>query len=512
LRARFETASVLRHSLDNPEWRRFYSNDKIAILVCDYRAEEGLNLQGREAVLVHFDLPFSPGRIEQRMGRLDRFSRGKPVRSILLCADGNAWEESWLSFMNEGLGVFSDSIASLQYSTSDWIAQGTKKSFTLGSEAWDDLARQLDGASGEVAKQKRLIAEQDAMDLMDLSDDTSEALVSRLHALETPAFLRSFPETLADWAEKALSIKLCEDDRNHPGVFRLVVSEDRTLIPQRQFETYFAGALDATYKPTPWAKDARAASRKMSFRRRLAQERRCLVARYGEQFLDALYAYTRKDDRGRCYALWRGRRNMPKRCEGVYLRFDFVIEAEDSQALTAFGDAVDPRAIRREADAILSPMHLEIWLDADHEIVADTAILALLHAPLVSPPGPSQDGDFDLDHRRWATAVAQHDGFRDWHVRLRRSAQVAREKVGDLHRVRGHIAEAKKSAEDWLRNFECQMASRLVVLPEAGRKAEVRQLDGELAWRKAIIDSLDKPRLLLDSVGVIVLDRRSFNN
>lgn len=511
LRARFEPASVLRHSLDNPEWRKFYSNVQMAILVCDHRAEEGLNLQGREAVLVHFDLPFSPGRIEQRMGRLDRFSRGKPVRSILLCADGNTWEESWLSFMNEGLGVFSDSIAGLQYSTSDWIAQGINKSFTLGPEAWDDLAGQLTGPSGEVAKQKRLIAEQDAMDVMDLSDGFSDALVARLHALEAAAFLKSFPETLASWAEKALNIKIFEEDRNYPGVFRLVVSEDRTLIPQRQFETYFAGALDAAYKPAPWAKDARAASRKMSFGRRLAQERRCLVARYGEKFLDALYSYTRKDDRGRCCAVWRGRKNLPKRYEGVYLRFDFVIEAEDSQALAECDGVVDPRAIRREADAILSPLHLEVWFDADHEIVSDAGILALLNAPLVSPPGPSQDGDFDLDRRRWA-AVAQQDGFRDWQVKLRRSVQVAREKVSALHKVRGHIAEAKKTAEDWLRNFECQMASRLAVLPEAGREAEGRQLDGELAWRRAIINSLDKPRFLLDSVGVMVLDHRSFNN
>ena len=325
LRARFEPNLVLRHSVDNSEWRKFYSNVQMAILVCDHRAEEGLNLQGRDAVLVHFDLPFSPGRIEQRMGRLDRFSRGNPVRSVLLCADGNTWEESWLSFMNEGLGVFSDSIASLQYSTSGWIAQGTNKSFTLGSEAWDDLAEQLTGPTGEVAKQKRLIAEQDAMDLMDLSDGLSDALVYRLHALENAAYFKSFPDTLASWAEKALNIKIFEEDRNYPGVFRLVVSEDRTLIPQSQFETYFAGALDAAYKPAPWAKDARAASRKMSFGRRLAQERRCLVVRYGEKFLDALYSYTRNDDRGRCFAVWRGRRSLPKQYEGVYLRFDFVI-------------------------------------------------------------------------------------------------------------------------------------------------------------------------------------------
>jgi ATP-dependent helicase HepA len=511
LKTRFGPGPVLRHSLDETQWYRFHYADAFTVLICDGRAEEGLNLQGHEAVLVHFDLPLSPGRIEQRMGRLDRFSRGDPVRSIVLCSDDNPWEEAWLSLMNDGLGVFNESIASLQYSTAGWIDRGSSRSFEIGSDAWTELALQLAGEKGEVAREKRLIAEQDAMDFMDLSVDSGDAFVDRLRALETPAFIQSFSESLVTWGKQALNIQMYEEDRNHPGVFRLLFFEDWTLIPERLFRAYFAGALDSSSRPPPWARDRRASSRPMSFSRSVAQQRRSLVARYGEKFLDALYDYTRDDDRGRCYALWRCRENIPQKIEGAYIRLEFVIEADDSEALAVTNGVADPLAIRREADALLPPFHVGFWLDADHEFVTDAAVLNFLSASLVRPTGPGQAGDFDLDPRRWA-ALSKESVFRDWHTRLRKSLQFALAQIPKRPEVKQHIAHSKASAEDRLRDFESQMTSRLTVLPDDSRATEAEQLEMELAWRRALIASIASPRLLIDSAGVIVLDHRSFKS
>lgn len=44
----------------------------VRILVCTDAAREGVNLQGHCANLFHFDIPWNPGRIEQRNGRIDR--------------------------------------------------------------------------------------------------------------------------------------------------------------------------------------------------------------------------------------------------------------------------------------------------------------------------------------------------------------------------------------------------------------------------------------------------------
>src|SRR6185437_6404060 len=55
--------------------RRFNTEpakDPLRILLATDAAREGLNFQAHCADLYHFDLPWNPGRIEQRNGRIDR--------------------------------------------------------------------------------------------------------------------------------------------------------------------------------------------------------------------------------------------------------------------------------------------------------------------------------------------------------------------------------------------------------------------------------------------------------
>jgi SNF2 family DNA or RNA helicase len=65
------TSSVRRKEIQ----RRFNTNpanDPLRILLATDAAREGLNFQAHCADLFHFDLPWNPGRIEQRNGRIDR--------------------------------------------------------------------------------------------------------------------------------------------------------------------------------------------------------------------------------------------------------------------------------------------------------------------------------------------------------------------------------------------------------------------------------------------------------
>src|SRR4029079_14312547 len=64
---------------------QFQNNKDCRILVSDELGGEGRNFQNASA-LIHFDLPWSVSRIEQRIGRLDRVGRGadRPVNSIVL--------------------------------------------------------------------------------------------------------------------------------------------------------------------------------------------------------------------------------------------------------------------------------------------------------------------------------------------------------------------------------------------------------------------------------------------
>lgn len=66
-----QTGGAARQELQ----RRFNSDpaeDPLRILIATDAAREGLNFQAHCADLFHFDLPWNPGRIEQRNGRIDR--------------------------------------------------------------------------------------------------------------------------------------------------------------------------------------------------------------------------------------------------------------------------------------------------------------------------------------------------------------------------------------------------------------------------------------------------------
>jgi superfamily II DNA or RNA helicase len=53
--------------------------DPVRILIATDAASEGLNLQETARLLVHFDIPWNPSRLEQRNGRLDRHGQARDV-------------------------------------------------------------------------------------------------------------------------------------------------------------------------------------------------------------------------------------------------------------------------------------------------------------------------------------------------------------------------------------------------------------------------------------------------
>lgn len=64
--------------------RTFAERD--ALLISTDAASEGLNLHHRCRMVVHFELPWMPARLEQRTGRVDRFGQSRTVHEIMLVA------------------------------------------------------------------------------------------------------------------------------------------------------------------------------------------------------------------------------------------------------------------------------------------------------------------------------------------------------------------------------------------------------------------------------------------
>lgn len=80
---RIEVIDGLTSSTRRKEIQRRFNTDPakdpLRILLATDAAREGLNFQAHCADLFHFDLPWNPGRIEQRNGRIDRKLQPEPI-------------------------------------------------------------------------------------------------------------------------------------------------------------------------------------------------------------------------------------------------------------------------------------------------------------------------------------------------------------------------------------------------------------------------------------------------
>jgi superfamily II DNA or RNA helicase len=65
-------------------------NEEGGWLLATDAASEGLNLQHRCRLIVNYELPWNPARVEQRIGRVDRIGQRKPVHAITLVARDTA--------------------------------------------------------------------------------------------------------------------------------------------------------------------------------------------------------------------------------------------------------------------------------------------------------------------------------------------------------------------------------------------------------------------------------------
>jgi len=60
------------------------------LLLATDAAAEGLNLQGRCRLVINYELPWNPGRLEQRIGRVDRIGQRRVVHAVSLLARDTA--------------------------------------------------------------------------------------------------------------------------------------------------------------------------------------------------------------------------------------------------------------------------------------------------------------------------------------------------------------------------------------------------------------------------------------
>ena len=84
-----------------------FAEGEIGILLCTDSASEGLNLQTGD-VLINYDLPWNPMKVEQRIGRIDRIGQENEVVKIVNYAYEDGIDKEIYERLDDRLSLFND--------------------------------------------------------------------------------------------------------------------------------------------------------------------------------------------------------------------------------------------------------------------------------------------------------------------------------------------------------------------------------------------------------------------
>ncbi|MEU6798690.1 protein DpdE [Nonomuraea wenchangensis] len=456
------------------------------VLVVDATAEAGLNLQQAD-VVIHCRLPSSPNRLEQVVGRVDRYSQAsaEPARQYIVSgADSDlGFGDTWLTLLDEGFGIFRESVSALQDAIDGilpWL--------------WQSAAE--DGPEGLLRAREKVVdllrQERKEIDAMDMLESIHESpadlrdIAAAINAFESKEW-RDFEVALTGYVGAApggLGFLV----RRTGSSFHPVVEFERgvkpPLMPPRMFA--LSGHLIES-----------AQMRGLFSRTAMLRRPGTRLFRIGQPFVDLLAQATVIDDRGQASAFFR-RARLGSAEPQVYVRFDYLVEADVTEVLAMAGGSGDAElALRRQADRILAPFLRHVWLAANGRAVTDPRLLALLEKPY-----DPHNGDLNLNSDRIGALHDIYGGRGQFALDLRilqQRAQDELKRVTDLveccrkaqHQGMRAIASARAQAE------ARQAAGRLV------NDTESRLMDVKIA--EALVKGLFEPKVSPVSVTVLMI-------
>jgi len=504
-----EVADVVRKELQDSlptQWiRRFRGSaqdieafeacDTLAVLVCDASAEEGLNLQRCGAVIVHYDLPLAPSRIEQRIGRVDRIEARGRLRNVAF-SSGQPYEREWLKCLDRVVRIFNRSVAPLQYALAEATTRIRSGLVHDGCSAIEDEITRLNDPNTGLEGELRRIHAQEAIDAIDIDSDADAQFFERLLEQDESATVEG-ERTLNSWVTDRLQF-----GRQHlsGAVFRYFHDLRRpTLLPMQETISRFQGCVDREVL-TGWR--AGAPLEPMTFDRATAETKHVSLLRVGHPFMQSLEALIRSDDRGTAFAMWR---QVPGWSDAAQLmfRFDFVIEA-DIHAFNPDLVAVSGAALRRRADQAFPVSYRSVWLTSDLEEVKDPKLLDLLSQPYSKWPRTDGGRDLNLRSERWEWAVPRLS-IGDWSELCTKARKSAEDKLRNGVELRSNCERYAARVRDSAANIANAFSSRIARLSGTVRRAEEQLARMEAMLAEGLIAGIQNPAMRVDSAGVIVI-------
>ncbi len=453
-------------------------------LICGPAAEEGRNIQFAKQVF-HAHVPWDPSRLEQRIGRLDRFGVGDRVSGAVIVPPRSITAD-WVELLRLGFGVWDESIATLQHVLEGTVAEALALAVAEGMDSWGDFAVRL---KERLSQERREILQLENLESIEAESPFAGKLFEDL--AETEADEDKLGRQIDGWLGGGI--------RSNGGLGL----EIRPELEQRTIRTYHVprnGDLPIPKEVLHEYLGQFVRQRATISRRTAARHPEGLhFLRPGGAFFEAIRSLTSDDDVGQTFGYWRrGPFDEPE----AVLVFNYRLEAPADPASVVLRDAGvrhDRATLQRVLDGFLGPASLQFRFDQMGEPLSD-AIAARVEAPF----SPRSDEPLLSQHIRPMEQSLDVD-WSEWWERIGTVAAERATQEAEL-RQRKHAAvdQARKAFHDARDQIRLRQQAE-------GQERRIERLGAELleteVLQQAVEAAVDAATPVAESVGLILVCR-----
>lgn len=468
---------------------KFKNKPDCFVLISDSSGEEGHNLQFADWV-IHFDVPLSPNRIEQRHGRVNRIGLNHIMQYVVFAGADvhNGLHDSWLQLLRYGFRIFNESIASLQFYADKKLPELQNILFQLGA---DNIQENIDTIKLEIIAEKEKIEEQYSLDEIDALEDKSSRFFEKLDNYDAQhKFIhQAFEGWLCGVLHFGRNRELWESD----GIVKYVLT-DRILMPLADIYQ-FAEPLS---QPVVYN------------RLKAIKNLKGQLCRIGNKLSDQLAEYIRWDDRGQAFSMWRHEESWSpdEGMEWVGFRFDYIIETDlaNIKNILQNWQNANIRSIMRRADALFPPLIKTIFIDTLGNLVEDEELLNILIRAYNGKGTQGLPRDFNLGSRLHILDefVSRDDWTSVCQSARNHSETLLRQLPDFIEHCQYSAEKADKDLSDRLYQLELRLERQNVLSSKLAEEVEIEKL-----LRQALLQGIQKPKMRLDSIGFYIVSGRS---
>lgn len=446
----------------------FLSNEGGAVLLADRSMEEGRNLQEAE-VLVNLDLPLDANRLDQRIGRLDRYAvRPESAEVIVLTEPGSTWVSAHIELLRDGIGVFDSSVSTVQ---------------RLLSVVLTDIVEHL-VEGGVDALMVDVAALRDELEI-------ERGNIDLLEELESVESATVFDDTAFD----DLLEYEADVDGLRKAVRRLTTGTGSIALRPSESSLGIVTFRNARGIGLP-SDDATALERLLhpkAFDRQVAVKHRSVPPfRIGDPLMDWLHDYMLADERGRASAVVRPVAGIAM--AGLWLHSEFLIEFNTQHTPVPTGP--DRARLARRGEGHLQPLRLETWTDASGPAPQD-----LVDGVLGRPFDPNRDEI--LRGPIWKPVLK---AIPEWRRACAASAKAAWEQIRSSSQLEEALSYALKSATADSGRRIAILEARAMRLPSGSERESARiELESERVAAESLVRGITDPYIRLVACGACVV-------